>query len=250
MRGELRALLGLLGLLACGSETSSDGAAYPSALAESASYEAAVVYCGQIEAIDLRGDCQVAVMEKWNRLDPQDCEALESELWKHECLFQLGERQWQAGDVETGLHTCQQTRFRRNCGWHLVQYEVLDTLDLPAAEAEAQIRGFEDFEPMPDAALQFWIIRFRELAGEGRPPNEVDCGGLQNPEPCRAAIQRHVISTLQTQARRHHDELCAAAPGTRVTLRGEPAWTPGPVVEEAEDQWFSSRCLQVPKAEN
>jgi len=240
MPGELKSL-GVLVLLSCG-ELRSDAGSYASALTETESYESATEHCGRIEKDDLRGDCRVALMENWSRLDPADCETMESALWRDECLFQLGERQWESGEVATGLETCEQTRFRRNCAWHLVQYEVLATLDQSAVEAEEKILGFADSDPMPDAAFQFWLIRFREQAGKGLQLNELNCEGLKQPEPCRAAIQRHVISSMQTQARRHLERICTSAIGERVTLKGEPAWFPGPVALEAEEQWVAEHC--------
>jgi hypothetical protein len=181
-------------------------------------------------------------LETWGRLELSICEALSAPLWRDECLFKLGESQWQTGDLEAGLQTCEQTRFRRNCAWHLVQYEVNATLQLPPVEAEGRILGFAASDSMPDAAFQFWLIRFREQAGDGLQLNELDCDGLEQPEACRDGIRRHVVSSLRTKSRRHLEELCGADPGERVRLKGDPAWAPGPITLEAEAQWVASHC--------
>jgi hypothetical protein len=243
MSGQLRLHLCVLAGCALACEDSAPaGEAFPAALMETESYEVAVAHCDRIASDELRGDCRVALMESWNRLDPADCESMESPLWRDECLFLLGERQLAAGDLALGLATCEQTRFRRNCAWHLVQDEVQATLELPAPEAEERILAFADATPIPDAAMQFWIIRFRERAGAGYALDEADCETLQDPIPCRAAVERHIHGILDARVKRKLAETCDAKPGERATLNGEPAWTVGEVSLRAEASWVETRC--------
>ena len=241
MRGELIHALVML-LLACDTPPVSDGESYAAALANSTGFEAATTHCARIEDSDLQGDCRVAVMEIWSRLDPADCDQMGESLWRDECLFLLGERHWRAGDLKLGLETCEQTRFRRNCGWHLIQDEVQASLEMSAIEAEERIIPLADSKSIPDAALQFWVIRFTEQAGNGRIIDEQECDGLSHPEPCRSAIERRIKKVLDSAGRKQLDRVCEAKPGERATLRRQPAWRSGPLSLAVEQEWVDQHC--------
>ena len=228
-----------MGSAACG-ETASES--YSAALMETESYVGSLAHCSRIDSDDLRDDCRVAAMEVWSRLEDSDCEIVESPLWHDECLFLLGERQWQGGDLALGLRTCEQSRFRRNCAWHLIQDEVQASIALPADEAEARIASFVEARAVPDAAMQFWTIRFREQAGEGMVLNAADCEGLRDAIACRAAVERHVLAILDAQSSRDMQAVCTAPRGGRATLNGQPAWIDDAVTGQAEALWVRTRC--------
>ena len=229
----------LLGSVGC-ADSASD--AYAMALMGTDGYAASLIHCDRINSAELQDDCRVALMEVWARLEPSDCEIVESTVWRDECIFLLGERQWQNGDLDGGLRTCEQSRFRRNCAWHLIQDEVQASLEMTAVEAEQRISGFVNARAVPDAGMQFWTIRFREQAGLGRVLDASDCEQLSEPIACRAAVERHVLTILDSQSTRDLPSVCAAEVGQRATLNGQPAWLMDAVTQQAEALWVRTRC--------
>ncbi|MCK6502324.1 hypothetical protein L6R53_02815 [Myxococcota bacterium] len=236
-----------------GCERRSDAERYHHALVEARSYATARASCRRIEDPDSRGDCLVGVMEVWQRLDAAGCHEIlapagagagaapELAVWRDECMFQLAERQRAHGDLPTALRTCLDSRWARECSWHLLQDEAEASLDEPAAVAEARIRAFRDAPRLPDASLQFWIIRARAGAARGRPVSEADCAALAAPAPCREALGVTVRSMLDARLRAEGTSGCAHVVQTAATLSGV-AWLPGPLVDAEVARWASARC--------
>ncbi len=234
----MRALL--LGLLGCGGR--SDVELYREALATAPTYEAARAACDAIGEADSRGDCQMAVMERFERLQWADCETVERGLWVDECYFQMAERQRASGDLAGALRICENIRFARFCVWHLLQDEVEASLDEAPAVAEARLLPFVGSRALPDAAVQLWVIRFREAAGHGRVLDEADCATLQAPEPCQRAVNAHVRTILDSVSRSQRERLCAQELGKRAFVGTSPAWRLGPLTTAAESRWVFERC--------
>ena len=232
--------MSLLFLLACDSLTDADR--YSRALVASADYETARHECRQIAEPSLAGDCLVASMERWQALGAEDCAAIASALWQDECFFLLAERQWKGGMQTEGLGTCRKTRFARACTWHLIQ----DEAEAAAAEApevaEARLLPFIESGAAPDAGMHFWKLWLRARSVDGTAVDERDCDQLKHSRPCREAVGRYVHEVLEASARQDRDGVCSAAPGQRVLMRGHVAWSPGPLVEVAEQQWVDRYC--------
>ncbi|MDP6932836.1 MAG: hypothetical protein QGG40_07955 [Myxococcota bacterium] len=230
----------------------SDAQNYARALAEVTDFSAARSSCDRVDSSLARGDCLLAIMEAHERLDETDCRTLDNDLWHDECFFLLAERQAASGGLAQGLDTCQTTAFARYCSWHLLQDEVQDSLQEPAAEAEARLTAFRETRTLPDAAFQFWTIRFREQAGDGRPLDERDCTGLEDSESCIHAVQAHIRKMLDARARAARKKssdttpsrpaVCELEPGSRVKIRQAPAWSSGPVAQAAESDWVRDHC--------
>ncbi len=188
----------------------------------------------------------MTVLEKHDRLSPQACGDISGPVWRDECRFLLAENQWAAGDGQVGLQTCMQTRFRRQCSWHLVRASALASLDSPPAEAEARLTMFEGVKAIPDAARQFWLIRFREENATGRPIDERHCEALVEPASCRMAVVEHVQHSLSAPTSGGKEDRCGRPAGARVHRKGVPLWTPGPIAMSAEARWVKERCPPEP----
>lgn len=238
---RLRLVAPLLALLAA-CEQRGDAGWYAYALAEAPSYEDAAAACRRIDARSTREDCLLAVLESHDRLAEADCGELQDPVWHDECLFQLAERRRAAGDLAEAIRTCHRTRFSRPCAWHLLQDEVQASIDLPAPEAEARLQPFAAADPLPDAAFQFWMIRFREQGTRGRTVDEADCASLQDPSQCRRALQSHIHRMLEALGNLDLQKTCAREPGTRANVRGAPAWVLGSLALETERQWEAEFC--------
>lgn len=247
----------LIGLLAC--KRPSDAERYHRALTQSDSFEQAGQECRAIVDVDSRGDCLVGVMEVWRHLDPQDCLAMtegvggrgppQMALWRDECMFQLAERLRAHGDLEGALVACQETRWARQCAWHLVQDEAEASLDEAPPVAEARIARFEGAQRLPDAALQFWTIRQRAAAARGTRLSEQDCAALVSPAPCQQALRVSVRTMLDARLRADAGATCGPADAPDDTVGFDTAWMSGPIVDALVAEWASERC-PAPAAEH
>jgi hypothetical protein len=240
---RLRTTLLMCAMVGCSSPPT-DAESYRAALVSAESFDAAKQACAQIQVPQTLGDCQVTITERFERLDPADCNHVTDPVWLDECRFLLAERVGQTGDIKGALAICNQSRFRRHCSWHLLQDGVDATLELSAPEAEAVLEDFGRFEALKDAPFQFWRIRWREWAGHGKVADEADCTGLRHEQGCRDALARHVREMLNTLSRRDATAICALPAGRRVLNRGEPVWKLGPLTAEAERQWEQERCFR------
>lgn len=212
----------------------SDAERYAAALSEAQDPASAARLCRTIAAEALRGDCLVAVMERWALLDPEGCTEIEDPLWRDECRFTLSERLWAAERHAEGLALCQQTRFARQCGYHLLQREVeaaADIGDPRAAEARLIPFGTTDTR-VPDAPLLFWSLWFRRQARLERPIHEQDCADLQRPRACLRGMERYLHEILSAQTR--------AGEGCEAPL--PKTWVEGPHLQASVARWKTQRC--------
>ncbi|RME22927.1 MAG: hypothetical protein D6798_14595 [Deltaproteobacteria bacterium] len=248
-RRPLRALvLGLaLGGGPGGCRRPSDATLYVAALSEDDRYERARAHCARIIDVDARGDCLVAIMERFDRLDAGECLALaeaepELALWRDECVFQLAERLRARQRIEDALRLCLETRFSRECSWHLVRDEAEASIDEAPAIAELRLARFTGARRLPDAGLQFWMIRFRAQAARGVLPDERVCGQIVEPEACIEAFRRHIRQSLATLQRVHEDRACADDADVPDTLSPEPGWADGPIARATVAGWRARHC--------
>jgi len=231
----------LLGLLSCGSPKS-DAVRYAEALGEASDFESARSLCAGITDVGLRGDCKVGAMERHRVLDEAECDGVQSDLWRDECRFLLAERQRASGDLALAIDTCNSTRFARKCAWHLVQDEAQASVDEAPAVAEARITPFLVSRPVPDAALQFWIIRFREQAAAGKQLDERVCDEVIDRQTCVEGFFRHLATVLDALGRARLERVCAKDGDALATTGGEPAWAEGPLARAAESRWVRAHC--------
>lgn len=233
----------LLGVACAPDPVVQSAEAYHEALTTDGGYVVSAAACARLPTPRVRGDCILAAMERWETLDPALCAGLEDSLWADECRFQLAERQRAAGDLAAALSMCEQTRFRRSCAWHLVQDEAEAAVDEDLRSAEARIPALATSRVIPDAPVQFWLIRFREGSARGQVLDEAGCGTLRDARSCEQAVWAWVRAMLDELGRRDPARLCALPDGERVrNVDGEPAWAAGPITVGAEANWVAERC--------
>ncbi|MCB9777464.1 MAG: hypothetical protein H6742_02745 [Alphaproteobacteria bacterium] len=229
----------------CGPRTDAERYAY--ALTDAPDFDRARESCLGIRASMSRGDCLVAAMERFDRLEAVDCDAMRADepalaLWRDECRFLLAERQRGAGALLEAVDTCQSTRFHRQCLWHLVQDEAEASLDESPLQAEARLGIFAGAHRIPDAAVQFWTIRTRTRAAKGVPPDERDCDSLADRESCIEGVRRYIRLTLDTRARHLDTSGCDEEHDVSGTLSGRRAWVDGPAARDTVRRWWELRC--------
>lgn len=245
-RGAARATgwLGVLvggALLGCGSPPT-DAERYTHALSDAGSYADSARSCAGIGHETTRFDCTLAVLERWNRLEDADCEAIDDARLQDECRFQLAERRFRAGDLDGAIATCEATRFRRPCSWHLVRDTAEASVDLPMAQAEADVKRFANASAIPDAGKQYWMVYARTRIGRRQVVDEAECETLQEPESCRDAFFHLVLDLLRETAGTRIEQMCHTPFGQRIVLGGQPVWKAGPIVRRAEGLWEERHC--------
>ncbi len=228
----------------------SDADAYRNALVTAETFAAARTACSGIQEAAARGDCQVTITERFERLDPADCAHVTDPMWLDECRFLLAERVGKTGNIERAIAICNQSRFRRHCSWHLLQDGVEATLEVSPREAEAVLELFGQVDALKDAPFQFWRIRWREWGGAGRSADEMDCEGLRHQRGCEEALSRHVREMLHRVSRTDPRRMCALPRGERVRNRDTPGWILGPLTTRAEMEWEAEWCAGAAPVES
>jgi len=222
-----------------------DAAWYNKALTSASSYEEARDACDRVQRVDSRGDCQVAIVERFERYELAECERIlgmepRTAMWRDECVFIVAEGLRQRGELGPALEACVQTRFARQCAWHLVEDEANASLAEEPPVAELRIERFRAARPIPDAAMQFWRIRFRSAAGQGQPPDERVCASLQAATPCLEAFDRGLIELLEARRARDPQQVCPPAGAAGDTM--DIAWARGPRADLLLESWRRDRC--------
>lgn len=190
--------------------------------------------CEAIGDVRLRGDCQVAAMEAWKQADPASCATVADPLWRDECTFLAAEQLFRSGEHDAANAACRQTRFARQCTWHLLQDTAEAAQDLSPAEAEAKMQPFlsANFR-LPDAGMQFWSLWFRLQARAKRPIDGAACIGLTQVPACDAGLDHYLNAVLEARDRAGTD-VCAAPL--------EEGWVDGPRVSATVARWVSRNC--------
>lgn len=226
----------------CGGPPDGDAAAYHYALVEADSYRRSAAGCAAIEHVTTRYDCTLAVLERWQRLEDADCAEIDDGRLRDECRFQLAERRLAAGDLPGAIASCEQTRYRRPCSWHLVRDVAEASWESPIRVAEAEVARFATAAAIPDAGRHFWTVRFREVIGHRGVLDESECETLDNPSTCRDAVYHLVLDMLKETAGKDPRAVCNKPLGERVILGGAPVWRAGPITRAAETHWVDRRC--------
>lgn len=219
-----------------------DAEAYHYALTDAETFASAAAACDGMSDPASAVDCRLASIARFEVLEDAACASIADPRLLDECRFQLAERRLRAGDLPGAIATCDQTRFRRPCSWHLVRDVSEGSREEPMAVAEAHIAGFRDATAIPDAAKHFWIIRFRADIGHKLVIDERNCERLQEPFACRDAMYNVVLELLKETALRDRAALCARPFGERIVLSGVPVWRPGPITRAAEGHWAQRHC--------
>lgn len=175
-------------LLACAAPD--PGQTMRDALDPDVSLNRALRGCARLTVDNDRGDCLSAAMESRSVLDPMACEAIDVPHWRDECVFLAAERLRADGQIEPAIAACQDTRFGRECTFHLIRDEAEQRAALPAVDAQQGLVLFSDNERAPDAARIFWQEWFEARTELELASNPADCVGLDTREGCEEGLRR------------------------------------------------------------
>jgi hypothetical protein len=154
----------------------------------SVSLSSALAGCQGIQAQDAQGDCMTAALELREGTGLKDCEQIESERWRNECIFVLAERQ-STSDLPGAVALCEQSRYARECLFHLIRDVAQTKTDLAADQAEGFIEPFVGVTRVPDSAALFWKewVRYKVRTMDQAVPEGL-CEGLVDVESCTAGV--------------------------------------------------------------
>lgn len=206
-------------LLGCG-DGRTDAQRYHDALSTS-DWETARASCAALTATTARPDCLLAAMERLDRLERADCALVEDPLWADECVFLFAERAARAGDLNQAFDACNETRFRRECSYHLIREAARAVLEVPAAEAAGRIAPYTSLPGAPDAPKLFWRAWHRERLAEHIP---LDPGACGTDAVCVAAARETLLTTLSAMSTGRAEGLCGEPEPTGVTPSGRVTW--------------------------
>jgi len=228
-------------LLGCAVATAPDAELMAGAL-HAATVAEGLATCAQMSTENARGDCSIPVLERHGALSGAQCDRIEAPIWRDECHFLLAEQEILGGEVVGALARCGQTRFARNCGWHLVRTSVQASLDEAPDTLEPRLAPFRTAAALPDGERLFWFIRLMEHMGRGVAIDPATCGGIPSAAACLEGAERAIHDLLGTAARRDPKGFCAAEPGTRVRQRGELPWVDSAETRATEARFVALRC--------
>ena len=144
-----------------------------------------------------------AVLAEHQVDEAQACWEISEPLWGDECRFQVAERQAER-DFGLAVQTCGQTRFGRECSFHLVRQLARQAAEPEQAEAVASKLG--DIPRAPDAQQLFWNEWLKDQRVRGRALSAERCASLG------ASAKAFCTDALELQVRK----LAADLPSERV----------------------------------
>jgi hypothetical protein len=194
--------------------------------------------CGRLDG-DAEPDCLVAAMEAQGRLEASDCQVVPEGLWRDECVFLYAERQARAGDLGEAMHTCEQTRFGRECSFHLIREGSRAVLDKPVAEAAAATGAYTGMKLAPDAERLFWKSWFRERLQKKKEVDPRDCPTAS----CFEGAREAVLSSLNGLARAGALDPCTG-PLPDGTSNGRRLWVDHPIVWPWVMEFVEGECAR------
>lgn len=148
----------------------------------------AVRGCEQISGQDAQGDCLSAAIALREGTRLEDCQSISSERWRNECVFVLAERMG-AEDVDGAIALCAESRFVRECLFHLIQDKAQAVGELEPVQAQRAIEPFSGVKRVPDAATLFWKewVNHQVRTLDRAVPSTL-CQGLEDSQSCKAGL--------------------------------------------------------------
>jgi hypothetical protein len=233
---RLLAAAALCGAVACREPT--DRERYLAVLGgDPAESGAAFAACAEIAGPELRGDCQLAVVQRLHGEDLSSwCVGFVPGRWQDECWFIEAERRGAAGQVAPAARACERAgAFRSDCAQHLWQGSVHALIFSrgPGAfaevlpRAEALHRRWSGPLAWDDGFGERFWARFFQNGFEGAGPRVMlgACDGLlgAHAERCVAAGVELFARELGPGLRRGQLDPCAAEP---LDLETVARWVP------------------------
>ncbi len=231
--------IGLIALLACG-DGRSDAQRYHDALT-TPEWSTARASCEALASPTARPDCLLAAMERLGRLERADCALVADPLWNDECVFLYAERAARAGDLADAFAACNETRFRRECSYHLIREAARTVLDRPAAEAATRIAPYTSLPGAPDAPRLFWRAWHRERLAEHFPIDPAACG---DDATCVAGARETILVTLTAMSTARPEGLCGVPEPSGVTPSGRVTWVESPQTRTWVHHFVENDCAR------
>ncbi len=231
--------IGLIALLAC-ADGRSDAQRYHDALTTD-DWGSARSSCEALTSATARPDCLLAAMERLGRLDRDDCAIVADPLWNDECVFLYAERAARAGDLADAFSACGQTRFRRECSYHLIREAARTVLDRPATEAGSRIAPYTTLPGAPDAPKLFWRAWHRERLAAQIPIDPAACGA---DAVCVHGARETILVTLTAMSTSRPEGLCGVPEPTGTTPSGRVTWVDTDLTRDWVHRFVHNDCMR------
>lgn len=183
----------MLLLLACG--VPGEAELFASAL-EAPDVATALGLCARIEDPFVAGECSTASMAL-HAPDLEACKALEVVLWRDECVFSAAEAM-AAEDLRAAVDACHDSRFARECSFHLIRDRARTVATVDAATASSLAATLGDIRRAPDALFLFWQEWFVAGRQAGLAANPARCEGASDPLDCIEGLRRLAHQTARS----------------------------------------------------
>jgi len=153
-----------------------------------------------------RAECVAAVVPE----DPADCHELPA-LWRDECVFSSAEA-LASTDLPAAIDACHDSRFARECSFHLIRDQARSVAADDAAAASTVAATLSDIPRAPDARFLFWQEWFVAGRAEGIVASPDRCEGASDPLDCVDGLRRLGFQTVRGLGLERACERMAAGP--------------------------------------
>lgn len=216
---------------------------YRNALA-APSWEAARGECEALPPGENREDCLVGAMEALDRHERADCDALSPGMWRDECIFLYAEREQRAGDLPSAFAACEETRFARECSYHLIRTAAHAVVDASIGEVAAAVEPYRVLKAAPDAPALLWKAWVQERSKRG---DTLDAGPCPD-DLCRDAVREVLFQRLNGLFLADPATWCVVNDGGLPTApktgSGAVAWADTPEMQELATRWLRGNCAR------
>ncbi len=215
---------------------------------------AAWAACAGIQAVDLRGDCQLLAA----RPDAEGgaraegvCGRIDAGSWQDECWFQSAEAAARAGREGRAAALCRKAGpFAADCAQHLWQGDLY-TLSIQAPDPQQLLpraerlhaRWAPHLDDGADFDRRFWALAFQQSLVGGR----IDlgrCAGLPQArlDQCRGALVERYGRDLAPALERAGLDLCQLRPAGVADLDAALPAAPDPALDALLVQRVAASC--------
>lgn len=187
----------------------------------------------------LRAECVAVVADAHATLDRSVCDALPGGLWHDECLFQYAERAAKADKLPDAIAACNDTRFGRECSFHLLRDAAEAMWSDPMDKVTGFVKTWPSMERAPDAGRLFWRTWHRKRLVERLPVDPTGCPG----DDCLLGARDVIYQSLNGVAKARGPDFCLNPPFDGWVGERE-MWVHNATTSAWFQEWATTECMR------
>lgn len=187
----------------------------------------------------LRAECVAVVADAHATLDRSVCDGLPGGVWHDECIFQYAERAAKAGQLPDAIAACNDTRFGRECSFHLLRDAAEAMWEDPMEKVTAFVKTWPSMDRAPDAGRLFWRTWHRKRLVERLP---VDPTGCPN-DDCLLGARDVIYQSLNGVAKARGADFCLNPPFDGWVGERE-MWAYNDTTHAWFQEWATTECMR------